>query len=135
MNKKRSDMARRILTERMWQRLAPLLPPERGRQSRPAKDNRQMLEAMLWRLRTGAPWRDLPSEWGPWNTVYTRFARWSRAGIWQRVLEELVRHADEEWLMIDATVVRAHQHAAGAKGGSSIRHWVARAEGSRAKST
>ncbi|MDN5848155.1 MAG: IS5 family transposase [Nitrococcus sp.] len=102
-------MARRILTERMWQRLATMLPPEHGRQGRPAKNNRQMLEAMLWRLRTGTPWRALSPEWGPWGTVYRRFERWSRAGIWQRVLEELVRHADEEWLMIDATVVRAHK--------------------------
>lgn len=128
-------MARRILTERMWQRLAVLLPPERGHQGRPAKDNRRMLEAMLWRLRTGAPWRALSPEWGPWGTVYRRFERWSRAGIWQRVLEELVRHADEEWLMIDATVVRAHEHTAGAKGGSSIGHWLARAEDSRAEAT
>lgn len=94
-------MAHRILTEQMWQRVAALLPPERGHRGRPAKDNRQMLEAMLWRLQTGAPWRDLSPEWGPWGTVYRRFERWNRTGVWQRVLEELERHDDEEWLLID----------------------------------
>jgi transposase len=128
-------MARKILSDRMWKQLSPLLPPERGRKARPARDNRLMLEAILWRLRVGSPWRDLPEEWGPWESVYTRFSRWSREGIWQRVLRELSQHADEEWLMLDATVVRAHQHAAGAKGGNTNRRLGARAVASRAKST
>jgi len=125
-------MLRTMLTDWMWERLSGLLPAETGRVGRPAQDNRRLLEAMLWRLRTGAPWRDLPPEWGSWNTAYTRFSRWSRAGVWSRVQEELSRHADEEWLMLDATVVRAHPHAAGAKGGSAIRRSDVRAEDSPA---
>jgi transposase len=73
-----------------------------------------MIEAILWKHRTGAPWRDVPEEFGPWNSVFTRFNRWSKAGLWQTILEALRIEADTEWLMIDATVIRAHQHAAGA---------------------
>jgi transposase len=63
--------------------LEPLLPPERGRKSRPAFDNRQIVNGILWRIRTGAPWRDLPEKYGKWMTVYQRFRRWSEAGIWE----------------------------------------------------
>jgi transposase len=81
-----------------------------------------MVNALIWILRTGAPWRDLPSEYGPWQSVYTRFRRWEARGIWQRALEELAKDAtDNESLMIDSTAVRAHQHAAGARGGRKNR--------------
>jgi transposase len=73
-----------------------------------------MLEAIFWKHRTGAPWRDLPEEFGSWNSVFSRFNRWSKAGLWQTILEVLRVEADPEWLMIDATIIRAHQHAAGA---------------------
>lgn len=77
-----------------------------------------MIEAMLWILRTGSPWPDLPDFFGPWKSVYTRFRRWTREGLWDSILEGLrERFADCEWLMIDSTVVRAHQHAARARGG------------------
>jgi len=73
-----------------------------------------MLEAMLWILRTGAPWRDLPPEYGSWQTVYTRFSRWSQKGILKRVFDKLAEQRDGEGYMIDATIVRAHQDATGA---------------------
>ena len=126
---------RRELSDRQWDLIAPLLPPERGRWARPAKDNRLMVNGILWILRTGAPWRDLPSEYGPWNSVYTRFSRWSKAGIWEKVLEVLSQDRDGEAYMLDSSVIRAHQHSAGAKGGRKIRPSAAPAAGSRRKST
>lgn len=113
-------MSRRDLTDEQWEQLRPLLPPQRARRGRPAKDHRQIVNGLLWVLRTGAPWRDLPAQYGPWQTVATRFYRWRRAGIWDRVLAELQQHADAEgkldWRLhhVDGTMVRAHQHAAGA---------------------
>jgi len=106
---------REILTNRMWSKLAQLLPAERGRDARPSKDNRMMVEAMLWKARTGCPWRDLPEKFGPWMSVYTRFSRWCKAGIWSSALEKLQEDIDEEWLMLDSTSVKAHQHAHGAE--------------------
>ena len=72
------------------------------------------VEAVLWIARTGSPWRDLPAQFGPWNSVYQRFARWSRSGVWHRVFAQLAQDADFEEVVIDSTIVRAHQHAAGA---------------------
>ena len=126
---------RRELSDRQWEPIAPLLPPERGRWARPAKDNRLMVNAILWILRTGAPWRDLPSEYGPWNSVYTRFSRWSKAGIWQKVLEVLSQDRDGEAYMLESLLIRAHQHSAGAKGGRTIRPSAAPAAGFPRKST
>lgn len=111
-------MPRSFLTEAMWGKLAPLLPPERGGMGRPRFSNRLMVEAILWKHRTGAPWRDLPEDFGPWTSVYTRFDTWSRRGVWQDVLEWLRREADCEAVMLDGTIARAHQHSAGQKGGS-----------------
>ena len=107
------------LTDEQWDRIAGLLPPERGRRARPAKDNRLMVNGMVWVLRTGAPWRDLPPQYGPWNSVYTRFSRWNHQGVWRRVLEELAKEADEIAFMVDATIVRVHQDGQRApKGGT-----------------
>jgi putative transposase len=104
------------MTNGMWSKLSPLLPAEAGRQGPVAKDNRLMVEGMLWRIRTGCPWRDLPSEFGPWESVYTRFSRWCKAGIWRRVLSTLQEdEADCDWLFIDSSSVKVHQHAHGAK--------------------
>lgn len=111
-------MPRSFLTEAMWEKLAPLLPPERGGMGRPRFSNRLMVEAILWKHRAGAPWRDLPEDFGPWTSVYTRFDTWSRRGVWQDVLEWLRRDADCEAVMLDGTIARAHQHSAGQKGGS-----------------
>ncbi len=117
-------MARDILTDEQWERIRPLLPPQKPRTGRPNKDHRIVVNAILWIDRTGAPWRDLPSEYGPWRSVATRFYRWVRAGVWDRVLGELQRRADAQgeldWQLhhVDGSVVRAHQHAAGAKKGA-----------------
>lgn len=81
-----------------------------------AADNRLFSKAVYWIAKTGAPWRDLPPRFGPWNSVFQRFNRWSKKGVWQKVAEALADAPDLEWLMIDSTVVRAHQHAAGKKG-------------------
>src|ERR687898_492682 len=112
------------LTDVEGGRLRPLLPPQRPRTGRPAKDHRTVLNGILWLLRTGSPWRALPERYGSWKTVSSRFYRWQRAGVWDRILAVLQRQADVEdrldWSLhfVDSTVVRAHQHAAGAKRGT-----------------
>ena len=116
-------MRRHELTDDQWERLAPLLPPQRPTTGRPAKDHRTVINGILWVLKTGAPWRDLPERYGPWQTIYSRFRRWQQSGIWDRILADLQRDSDAagqiDWEIhfIDSTIVRAHQHAAGAKGG------------------
>jgi transposase len=117
-------MAREILTDEQWERIAPLLPPQRPKTGRPAKDHRKVVEAILWIDRTGAPWRDLPQEFGPWQSIATRFYRWVEDGVWDHVLAELQRQADAsgdlDWELhhVDGTSIRAHQHAAGAPAGA-----------------
>ena len=107
-------MARMWLRNDQFEQIAALLPGKVSDPGRTAADNRLIVEAVLWIARTGSPWRDLPSEFGPWNSVYQRFARWSRRGIWHRVFARLAQDADFEEVFIDSTIVRAHQHAAGA---------------------
>jgi transposase len=120
-------MKRHALSDAQWARLAPHLPPQRPRTGRPSHDHRRVTDGILFRLKTGVPWRDLPERYGPWQTVYSRFRRWQRAGVWQRVLAALQAEADAEgrldWDLhfVDGSVVRAHQHAAGAKGGATRR--------------
>lgn len=82
-----------------------------------------MVNAMLWVLRTGSPWRDLPSHYGSWKSCYTRFRRWAQRGHWSAIVSILAQAHDHEGYLIDATVVRAHQHAAGAKGGRKDKRW------------
>jgi transposase len=111
------------LTDQEWQRLEPHLPPEKPETGRPNVEHRRIINGILWRERTGAPWRDLPDRYGPWSTVYSRFRRWRLAGIWDRILAAVQQAADAvgavDWstAFVDGTVIRAHQHAAGAKGG------------------
>jgi transposase len=132
---------RHELSDPQWERLAPLLPPPRPRTGRPAKDHRTVLNAILWRLKTGAPWRDLPERYGPWQTVYSRFRRWQRAGVWDRVLAAVQAEGDAagtlDWTLhfIDGSTVRAHPHAAGAKKGAAIRRLGAPVAALRRKST
>ena len=114
-------MLRLMLTDAIWDKLGPLLPAETGRKCRPAKDNRKMVEGILWRFRTGAPWRDLPEPFGPWESVYSRFNRWSKAGVWERAFAALRSDIDDEWNFMDGTIVKAHQHAAGGKKGAIMR--------------
>jgi transposase len=106
--------------EDQWSRIEPLLPPATRTGGRDAKPHRRMVEAMVWVLRTGAPWRDLPPAYGPWQSVYTRWSRWSASGVMASLLAALSRERDGESFLIDATIVRAHQDASGArkKGGS-----------------
>ena len=115
------------LTDAQWEKLRPLLPPQKPRTGRPANDHRTVINGILWILRSGSPWRALPERYGSWKTVSSRFYRWQRAGLWDRVLAAFRRRADAEgrldWTLhvVDSTVVRAHQHAAGAKGGTRPR--------------
>jgi transposase len=112
------------LSDGQWERLRPLLPLQKPRTGRPAKDHRTVLNGILWILRTGNPWRALPEGYGSWKTVSSRFYRWQRARVWDRVLAEVQRQADAEgrldWSLhfVDSIVVRAHRHAAGAKRGT-----------------
>jgi transposase len=116
-------MHRHELTEAQWERLAGLLPPVKPPRGRPNLDHRQVVNGMLWIAKTGAPWRDLPERYGNWKTVYSRFRRWQRSGVWERILAALQARGDAsgalDWELhfVDGTVVRAHQHAAGAKKG------------------
>jgi transposase len=111
-------MVRTQLEERQWAKIATFLSGERGA-GRPAKDDRSFIEAILWWRRTGVPWRDLPCEFGPWKTAFNRFDRWSKNGKWDRLLSALQTDVDDEWHSVDSTINRAHQHAAGGKGGPS----------------
>lgn len=128
-------MPRSFLTNEMWEKLAPLLPPEEGGMGRRRLPNRPMVEGILWKHRTGAPWRDLPESYGPWTSVYTRFNTWSKRGVWQGILEILRKEADLEWVMLDGTIARAHQHSAGHGGGERSRRSVVAGAGCRRKST
>ena len=114
-------MSRGHLADAQWERLRPLLPRQKARRGRPPKEHRQIINGFLWLDRTGAPWRDRPAEYGPWQTVATRLYRWRRAGVWDRILTSLQQQADAEgkldWSLhhVDGTMVRAHQHVAGAQ--------------------
>ena len=114
-------MPRRIISDSQWERVAPLLPGKDGDRGRSARDNREFLEAVLWIARTGAPWRDLPNEFGLWNSAFRHFRRWARKGVFERVFKALSADSDFEYVLIDGTIVRLHQHGAGAKGGLAAR--------------
>ncbi len=131
---------RHELSDAEWAGLQPLLPPQKPGKRR--KDDRLVINGILWKLATGVPWRDLPERYGPWQSVYTRFRRWTTAGVWDRLLAAVQRQADAagelDWELHfgDGTVIRAHQHAAGAKGGTRPRKRSAAARAaSRPRST
>lgn len=111
------------LTNQQWQRLKPLLPAQKPEGGRPSNDHRTIINGILWIVRTGAPWRDLPERYGAWETVSGRFYRWRKSGLWSRILQRLQQQADADgkldWEVhyVDGSVIRAHQHAAGAKRG------------------
>jgi transposase len=132
-------MHRHEMGDPVWARLRRLLPAHtRGK---PRKDDRVVINGILWKLATGAPWRDLPERYGPWSSVHTRFRRWRLAGVWDRVFALVQREADTagqvDWAVhfVDGTVVRAHQHAAGGKGGPPGRRSGAVRAASRRRST
>jgi transposase len=131
-------MRRHDVSDTEWVRLEPLLPPRKA--GKPRKDDRLVINAILWKLATGAPWRDLPERYGPWQSVYTRFRRWTQGGVWDRIFAAVQRQADAagqiDWTVhfVDGTVIRAHQHAAGAQGGTlQPRHSGAARAASRPK--
>ena len=113
-------MARTCLSDAQWALVEPLLPGKPGDVGRTGFDNRKSLEGMLWVLRTGSPWRDLPEDFGKWGTVYQRFRRWTMAGVFDRLHEATKQRLDLRSVQVDGTFVKAHQHAAGAP------KWVAR---------
>src|SRR3954469_21730429 len=108
-------MRRYGVRDDQWERIQDLLPGRVGHVGRTAKDNRLFVEAVLYRYRTGIPWRDLPERLGCGIKVQTRFSRWAKAGVWERMFQHLAIDADNEYAMIDSTIVRAHQHSAGAQ--------------------
>jgi len=111
-------MAKRYeLSDAQWGRIAELLPGKPGDRGRTAKDNRAFVDGVLWVPRSGARWSDLPERYGKWKSVHKRFTRWAKAGIWERVFAALTRDRRNEYLMLDTSLVRAHQQAATGKGG------------------
>ena len=123
-------MDRWMLSDEQWLRIESQLPGKPTDKGGRAADNRLFVEAVLYITRTGCPWRDLPERFGKWHSVYVRFARWEQYGVWERVAETLSADADLEDLFIDSTIIRAHQHAAGApKKTLAIRRLAARAGG------
>jgi transposase len=112
------------LRDDQWTRIELMLPGRKGTVGRPARDNRLFVEAVLYRYRAGIPWRDLPERFGDFRVVHTRFTRWARRGVWKRLFEHLASDADNEYALIDSTIVRAHQHSAGArKKGAASKPW------------
>jgi transposase len=114
-------LIRTVLTDAQWERIAPLLPGKKGDPGRSGDDNRRSLEGILWIVRTGAPWRDLPEYFGNWSTVWKRFRRWALKGVFEKVFKALYGEPDMEYALIDGTIVKVHRHGAGAKGGLKIR--------------
>ena len=108
-------MRRYALRDDQWDRIKDILPGREGHVGGTAADNRLFVEAVLFRFRAGVPWRDLPERFGDWKIVYQRFNRWAKSGVFERVFRLLASDHDNEYMMIDATIVRAHQHSAGAK--------------------
>lgn len=126
---------RHELTDQEWEKLRELLPS--GRMGRPRHDDRRILDGIVWKIRTGAAWRDVPERYGPWQTLYTRFRRWTLDGTFTRMLQRLQAGADAraglDWLVaIDSTIVRAHQHAAGAQKGDQARRKITPSAGPEA---
>ena len=122
-----ADRDRFVVSDAAWAKVASLLPGKASDSGVTAKDNRLFLEAVLWRVRAGLPWRDLPSGFGRWNSVFQRFRRWVRAGVFDRVFGRLSDEPDFEYALVDGTIVSAHQKASGARGGPEPRPSAARA--------
>ena len=108
---------RYALRDDQWERLQDWLPGRAGSVGVTARDKRLFVEAVLYRYRAGIPWRDLPERFGHYRKIHTRFRRWCKRGVWWEVFQALANDPDNEYAMIDSTIVRAHQHSAGAKGG------------------
>lgn len=109
---------RHDISDKVWENIRPYLTGRKGSVGRPATDNRLFINAVFWILRTGAPWRDLPPDYGSWKNTHRRFCRWRDKGIWEGILEAVIDSPDFEWLMIDASHCKVHPHASGAIGGN-----------------
>ena len=109
---------RQDISDRVWERLRPPLSGEAGKRGRPAQDNRLFLNAVFWILRTGAPWRDLPPDYGDWKNTHRRFCRWRDRGVWERLLDSVIDDPDFEWLIIHASYIKVHPHGTGARDGN-----------------
>ena len=109
---------RHDISDRVWELLVPHLPGGPGKKGRPARDNRLFLNAVFWNLRTGAPWRDLPPDYGDWKNTHRRFCRWRDRGVWQDLLDTVIDDPDFEWLMIDSSHIKVHPDGTGARGGN-----------------
>jgi transposase len=127
-------MHRHALTDAQWRRLQRVLPRQRAGPASTLGD-RLFIEAVLYRAKTGLPWRDLPERFGPWKSVYNRFNNWARRGHWAAIFQELQVEVDETGSIVDGSVIRAHQDASGGKGGSSEMLWAALEEAFRPSST
>ena len=127
-------MRRFELSDEQWERVEGLLPGRPESPGRSGDDNRLFLEAVLWIARTGAPWRDLPERFGESNSVFQRFNRWAKKRVWQRVFDTL-QEPDLEWVMLDATIIRAHVYVAGARKKAGLRSSVGRAADSARRFT
>lgn len=125
-------MHRHELTEAQWSKISTLVP-QHGRRS--IRGDRNFVNAVVWLLRTGTPWRDLPERFGNWKTVYNRFANWSKSGRWEKIFKALQLKRDKRGVLADATIARAHQDASGGKGGPDAKLWAALAEVFRPSST
>ena len=117
-------MRRHALTDEQWALLSLMLPTQRPGPTSKLGD-RQFIDAVLYRVRTGIPWRDLPERFGPWKTTYNRFNNWAERGVWEKVFKALQLDVDETGSIIDGSVIRAHQDSSGAKGGSRAMPWAA----------
>ena len=119
-------MERFVLSDAQWAKMAPHCLGKPGDRGRSGADNRLFVEAVLWIVRTGSPWRDLPRQFGKWNSVYVRFRDWVRAGVFQRLFAVCSDEPDMEYATVDATIVKVHRHGQGAKGGLSVKPSAAR---------
>ena len=112
------DFRRHDISDRIWTLLQPHLPGRKGSSGRNARDNRQFINAVIWILRTGAPWRDLPPDYGDWKNTHRRFCRWRDKGVWEKLFNMFVQDPDFEWLMIDASYIKVHPDGTGGRGGN-----------------
>ena len=116
-------MKRYELSVDQWRKIEPYVPGKPGDRGRSGRDNHNFVNGVLWVLRSGAHWHDLPERYGKWKTVHKRFTRWAKAGVWEKIFEMLIEDPGNDYIMIDSTIVRAHQQAACGKGGREIRLW------------
>ena len=117
------EMKRYELSADQWKKIEPMLPGRPGWVGVTARDNRQFVNGVLWVLRSGAHWKDLPAGYGNWKSSHKRFTRWARSGIWEGIFQTLVRDPDNTYVMIDSTIIRVHQQAVCGKGGTKTRLW------------